>query len=72
MEATGGVTVTRGDQTATGDKAVFDSKDDTVTLSAAKGGVVTLKHGNDVAKGEQLVVHLGSGESQLVGSKGAN
>lgn len=54
LEALGGVVVTTKDQTATGAKGVFEMKTNTVTLS---GGVV-IAQGNNVLRGERLVVDL--------------
>jgi len=54
LEALGGVIVTTKDQTATGAKGVFEMKTNTVTLS---GGVV-IAQGNNVLRGERLVVDL--------------
>jgi lipopolysaccharide export system protein LptA len=62
LEATGGVTVNQKDQTATGDKALFDMKANTVTL---KGNVV-VSQGQNVMRGDQLVVNLTTGVSQVI------
>jgi lipopolysaccharide export system protein LptA len=62
LEATGGVTVNQKDQTATGEKALFDMKSNTVTLT---GGVV-VSQGQNVMRGDKLVVNLTTGVSQVV------
>lgn len=64
LEATGGVTVTQKDQVATGERAEFDMKSNTVTL---KGNVVVTQ-GQNVMRGDQLVVDLTTGVSKVGGS----
>src|SRR6185436_2600707 len=54
LEARGGVVVTQKDQTATGDLGLFDMRTNTVTLS---GGVV-VSQGQNVVRGDKLVVDL--------------
>lgn len=54
MEAGPGVTVRSGTQTATGNHIVFDMARDLVTLS----GNVILTEGENVVRGERLVVNL--------------
>jgi lipopolysaccharide export system protein LptA len=61
MEAKGGVVVTQKDQIATGDSGVFDMRTNTVTLS----GKVVVTKGQDVLKGEKLVVNLTDGVSKM-------
>jgi lipopolysaccharide export system protein LptA len=61
MEAKGGVTVTQKDQVATGDSADYDVRANTITL---KSNVVVTR-GQDVLKGEKLVVNLTSGVSTV-------
>jgi lipopolysaccharide export system protein LptA len=61
MEAKGGVVVTQKDQVATGDRADFDMKTNTVMLT---GNVVVTK-GQDVLRGEKLVVNLTDGVSKM-------
>ena len=51
MEAKGAVVVTQKDQTATGDSAIYDLKDNTVTLLAPAGGRVTVTQGPNVMSG---------------------
>jgi len=67
IEAMGTVIVTQKDQTATGEKAVYDIKDDTVTLSPGPGGYVAVTQGPNVVRGRHLTVHLDTGVSQFDG-----
>lgn len=67
MEAIGGVFVTQKDQTASGEKAIYDLKDNTVTLYPAPGGTVAVTQGPNVVRGASLVVHLDTGVSHFVG-----
>jgi lipopolysaccharide export system protein LptA len=66
LEALGGVTVNQKDQTATGDKALFDMKANTVTLS----GNVVVSQGQNVMRGDRLVVDLTTGVSNVHSGKG--
>ena len=61
LEAKGNVIVTQKDQTVTGDNGVFDVKVNTVTMT---GGVV-LTQGENVLRGESLVVDLTTGVSRI-------
>jgi lipopolysaccharide export system protein LptA len=61
LEAKGDVIVTQKDQVATGDNGTFDMKSNTVTLF---GGVVVTQ-GQNVLKGERLVVDLTTGVSRV-------
>jgi lipopolysaccharide export system protein LptA len=72
LEAKGNVIVTqkgdqpgKEDQTATGENGVFDMKANTVTLL---GGVV-VSQGQNVLRGERLVVDLTTGVSRMEGGK---
>jgi lipopolysaccharide export system protein LptA len=67
LEAHGGVVVTQKDQTATGDLGIFDMKANTVTLT---GNPVVMTQGQNVLRGEKLVVDLTSGVSRVESSKG--
>jgi lipopolysaccharide export system protein LptA len=67
IEAMGNVIVTQKDQTATGDKAVYDIKDDTVRLYPAPGGYVAVTQGPNVVRGPSLTVHLDTGISHFEG-----
>ena len=53
--------VTQKDQTATGDLGMFDMKANTVTLT---GNPVVMTQGQNVLRGERLVVDLTSGVSR--------
>ena len=61
MEAQGNVIVTQKDQTATGNSADFDMRSNTVTL---KGNVVVTR-GQDVLRGQRLVVDLTTGVTRM-------
>jgi len=65
LEAKGGVTVKQKDQTATGSTGVFDMKTNTVTLS----GNVVVTQGQNVLRGERLIVDLTSGVSRVEGGR---
>lgn len=65
MEATGGVVVNQKDQNATGDRADFDMPTNTVTIS---GNVVVTK-GQDVLRGQRLVVNMTDGVSRIEGGR---
>src|SRR4029079_8226481 len=65
LEARGGVVVTQKEQTATGDLGVFDMKTNTVTLT----GNVMMTQGQNVLRGERLVVDLTSGVSRVESGK---
>jgi lipopolysaccharide export system protein LptA len=66
LEALGGVTVNQKDQTATGEKALFDMKSNTVTLS----GNVVVSQGQNIMRGDRLVVNLTTGISNVYADKG--
>jgi lipopolysaccharide export system protein LptA len=61
IEAKGGVVVVQKDQHATGESALFNMRENTVTLT---GNVVVVK-GQDVLRGQKLVVDLTSGVSKI-------
>ncbi|HWV53236.1 LptA/OstA family protein [Pseudorhodoplanes sp.] len=65
LEARGGVLVTTKDQTATGATGIFEMKTNTVTLS---GGVV-ISQGNNVLRGERLVVDLTTNFAKVEGGR---
>ena len=65
MEAKGNVLVIQKDQTASGDRAIYDTQQNTVTLYAPRGGSVAVTQGPNVMKGASLVVHLDTGLSHL-------
>ena len=62
LEARGGVVVTQKDQTATGELGIFDMKSNTVTLT---GNPVVMTQGQNVLRGDRLVVDLTSGVSRV-------
>jgi len=65
LEAHGGVVVTQKEQTATGDLGIFDMKTNTVTLI----GNVVMTQGQNVLRGDRLVVDLTSGVSRVESGK---
>jgi lipopolysaccharide export system protein LptA len=64
LEASGGVTVTQKDQVATGERADFDMKTNTIVM---RGNVVVTQGGN-IMRGDRLTVDLTSGVSRVDGS----
>lgn len=66
LEARGGVTVTQKDQTATGENGLFDMQTNTVTLV----GNVVVSQGQNVLRGDRLVVDLTTGVSRVDAGKG--
>ena len=65
LEALGGVHVTQKDQTATGDKGLFDMKTNSITLS----GNVLITQGQNVLRGERLVVDVATGAARVEGGR---
>ncbi|HEU4659666.1 MAG TPA: LptA/OstA family protein [Pseudolabrys sp.] len=65
LEARGGVVVTQKEQTATGDMGLFDMKTNSVTLS----GHVTMTQGENVLRGDRLIVDLTNGVSRVESGK---
>jgi lipopolysaccharide export system protein LptA len=65
IEAKGNVLVTQKDQNATGDSAIFNMKENTVTLI---GNVVVTRAG-DVLRGPKLTVDLTNGVSKMEGGR---
>jgi lipopolysaccharide export system protein LptA len=65
LEARGGVVVTQKEQTATGETGIFDMKSNTVTLV----GNVVMTQGQNVLRGDRLVVDLTSGVSRVESGK---
>ncbi len=66
LDATGGVLVTRGNESARGEVAVYDFNRRIITLA----GNVTLLRGSDNLRGGRLVIDLASGVSSVDGSAG--
>ena len=61
--ATGGVTVTRGNEAASGDVAVYDFNRRIITMA----GNVKINRGGDTLNGGRLVIDLNSGVSSVDG-----
>jgi lipopolysaccharide export system protein LptA len=67
MEAKGNVIVTQKDQIASGEFGVYDTTENTVTLSSPGGGRVSVTQGPNILRSPRLVVHLDTGISHFVG-----
>jgi len=67
IDATGGVTVTRGNERASGGAGVYDFNRRVIVLS----GGVALRRGNDTLNGGRLVIDLNSGLASVDGGGGA-
>jgi lipopolysaccharide export system protein LptA len=65
LEARGSVVVTQKDQTATGGLGIFDMRTNTVDLT----GDVVMTQGQNMLRGERLVVDLTSGVSRVESGK---
>jgi lipopolysaccharide export system protein LptA len=65
LEARGGVTVIQKEQTATGQTGIFDMKSNTITMT---GGVV-ISQGQNVLRGERLVVDVATGHARVEGGR---
>lgn len=63
IDATGGVSVNRGSESARGDAAIYDFNRRVITLA----GNVALRRGNDTLNGGRLVIDLNSGISSVDG-----
>ncbi|UAB78590.1 OstA family protein [Erythrobacter sp. SCSIO 43205] len=69
ITANGGVVVTRANERASGDVAVYDFGKRIITMA----GNVSLSRGGDVLRGERLVINLATGLSSVDGrASGAN
>lgn len=66
IDATGGVNVTRGNESARGDVAIYDFNRRIITLV----GNVALRRGGDTLNGGRLVIDLNSGVSSVDGRGG--
>lgn len=62
LEAEGRVVVTSGDQKATGNRGTFDAANDKITLA----GSVVLSQGENVIRGDTLLVDLAAGTSRML------
>lgn len=69
LEAIGDVFVTQKDQTAQGDKGVFDMKTNLITLTGLPGKLVVVSQGKSVLQGERLVVNRETGMSRMEGGR---
>lgn len=65
LDAIGAVAVSSPRETATGEWAVYDVDSGQITL----GGKVVLTRGENVLRGEQLVIDLESGQSRITGAQ---
>jgi lipopolysaccharide export system protein LptA len=65
LEALGDVFVTQKDQTAQGDKGVFDMKTNKITLT----GNVVVSQGQNVLQGDKLTVDRNTGASTMEGGR---
>jgi lipopolysaccharide export system protein LptA len=63
IDATGGVRVARGNETARGDVAIYDFNRRVITMI----GNVALRRGSDTLNGGRLVIDLASGVSSVDG-----
>jgi lipopolysaccharide export system protein LptA len=68
LDATGGVTVTRGNESARGDVAVYDFNRRIITMA----GSVSLRRGTDTLNGGRLVMDLNTGISSVDGRSGGS
>jgi lipopolysaccharide export system protein LptA len=64
ITATGGVVITRGDERASGDNAIYDFNRRIITMA----GNVALRRGADTLNGGRLVIDLASGLSTVDGA----
>ena len=68
ITATGGVNVTRGNERATGDVAVYDLQRRIITMA----GNVSLSRGGDNLNGGRLTIDLNSGRASVDGKAATN
>lgn len=68
LTATGGVIVSRGSESASGDTAIYDFNRRIITMA----GNVRLRRGADTLSGGRLVIDLRTGISSVDGSSGAS
>jgi lipopolysaccharide export system protein LptA len=68
ITATGGVVITRGDERASGDNAIYDFNRRIITMA----GNVALRRGADTLNGGRLVIDLASGLSTVDGAASGN
>jgi lipopolysaccharide export system protein LptA len=68
IDATGGVTVTRGGESASGSVGIYDFNRRIITLA----GNVALRRGSDTLNGGRLVIDLNTGVSSVDGRAGGS
>lgn len=68
IDATGGVVVTRGSESARGDVAIYDFNRRIITMA----GNVALRRGSDTLNGGRLVIDLETGISSVDGRAGGS
>ncbi|MDE2595378.1 MAG: OstA family protein [Sphingomonadales bacterium] len=68
IDATGGVVVTRGDESARGDVAIYDFNRRIITMV----GGVALRRGGDTLNGGRLTIDLATGISSVDGQAGGS
>ena len=68
IDATGGVQVTRGNEAARGDVAIYDFNRRVITMA----GNVALRRGGDTLNGGRLVIDLTTGVSSIDGRAGGS
>jgi lipopolysaccharide export system protein LptA len=68
IDATGGVLVTRGQETARGEVAIYDFNRRIITMA----GGVALQRGGDTLNGGRIVIDLASGLSSVDGRSGGS
>ncbi|HVR91963.1 MAG TPA: LptA/OstA family protein [Novosphingobium sp.] len=68
IDATGGVSVSRGNEAARGDVAIYDFNRRIITMV----GNVALRRGGDTLNGGRLVIDLASGVSSIDGRAGGS
>lgn len=66
IDASGGVIVTRGSESASGNAAIYDFSNRTITMA----GNVALRRGGDTLNGSRLTIDLASGVSRVDGRAG--
>lgn len=67
LDAIGNVTVNARTESASGEWAVYDVDSGQITM----GGKVVLKRGENIIRGEQLVIDLPSAQSRITGGPGS-
>ncbi|MFZ5836072.1 MAG: LptA/OstA family protein [Pseudomonadota bacterium] len=65
LDAIGAVAVSSPGETASGEWAVYDVDKGQITM----GGKVVLTRGENILRGEQLVIDLETGQSRIIGAK---